>query len=97
MEERLIKTRKFNKETYKVYLCTPTYNGETGYLGVEIEPYVVVETPQNSFGYEDYVHFNSIGYGYCLHRTLPNWIMRELEKINRDILRKFKEEHGYED
>lgn len=86
MEKTLIKTRRFNKETYKIYLIKPSYDGETGICGMEIEPYVQVETPENCFGYEDYVHFNSIGYGYCLHRTLPNWIMKELEKINKKIL-----------
>ena len=87
MEKILIKTRRFNKETYEVYLCKPSYDGETGVCGIEVEPYVIVETPENCFGYVDTIHFNSIGYGYCLHRTLPNWIMRELEKINRNVLK----------
>lgn len=86
MEKILVKTRKFNKEEYKVYLIKPSYDGETGVCGMEIEPYVQVETPENCFGYEDTILFNSIGYGYSLNRYHPNWIMRELEKINKKIL-----------
>lgn len=87
MEKTLIKTRRFNKETYEIYLCTPSYDGELGCCGLEIEPYVQVKAPENCFGYDDTILFNSIGYGYSLNRCYPNWIMRELEKINRNILK----------
>lgn len=86
MEKTLIKTRRFNKETYKIYLVEPSYEGEVGCCGIALDPYVVVETPENDFGYNDIVMFNSHERGYCVHRSLPNWIMRELEKINKKIL-----------
>jgi hypothetical protein len=89
MKTTLIKTRRFNKETYYIYLHQPSFTGESGCLGIDLESYVTVETPENCFGYPDTVHFNSFGYGYCLHRLLPNWIMRELEKENKNILKKY--------
>lgn len=91
MEKTLVKTRRFNKETYEIYLIKPSYEGETGCCGIEIEPYVQVKTPENCFGYEDTILFNSIGYGYSLNMiNHPNWIMRELEKINRKILQELR-------
>lgn len=86
MIKTLVKTRKFNKNTYKVYLVQPEYEGEKGYLGVEVKPYVYVETPENCLGYNDTVFFDKNGYGYGVHRSHAPWIMKELEKINQDIM-----------
>ena len=89
MKKTLIKKRKFQKQVYYIYLNEQSYDGESGCLGIELEPYVSVKTPNNSLGYPDTILFNSIGYGYCLNRSLPNWIMRELEKENKKILKKY--------
>ena len=51
MKTTLICIRKYNKEEYKFYLNEPEYVGELGVCGIEIEPYVSVETPENDFGY----------------------------------------------
>ena len=89
MKKSLVKTRKFNKQVYKIYLHEPEYEGETWGCDIEITPYVSVETPENCFGYSDSVLFYN-GYGVCAWRTLPNWIMKELEKINADIMNKLE-------
>lgn len=86
MEKTLVKTRKFKKEEYKIYLHTPSYEGEVGVLGIKVDPYVTVETYKNDFGYEDIVYFDEAGHGCCFYRSLPNWIMKELEKINNKLL-----------
>jgi hypothetical protein len=88
MLKTLVKTRKFNKETYKVYLVQPSYEGEKGYLDMEIEPYVFVETPENCLGYSDTVLFDSKGHGHTSYRYIQPWIVRELEKINKNIMDK---------
>ena len=89
MKTTFIKIRRFKKESYYIYLNQPSFIGETGACGIEIVPYVIVDTPENSFGYQDSVLFDNKGNGYCLHRSLPNWIMRKLEKENKNILKKY--------
>ena len=79
MKTTLICTRKFNKEEYKFYLNEPEYIGERGVCGIEIEPYVSVETPENCFGYSDTVLINN-GMAYTLHRYLQKWILKKIEK-----------------
>ena len=85
MKTTLVCTRKYNKEEYKFYLNEPDYAGERGVCGIEIEPYVSVETPENGFGYSDTVLMNN-GKAYTLHRYLPLWILKKIEKKMYDIM-----------
>lgn len=85
MKTTLVYTRKFNKEEYKFYLNEPEYVGEKGICGVEIEPYVSVETPENGFGYSDTVLLNH-GKAYTLERYLPRWILNRLERRMLNIM-----------
>lgn len=48
MTRELVQTRKHNGEKYNFFLCSPQYKGETGILGIELEPYVEIETEDNS-------------------------------------------------
>jgi hypothetical protein len=59
--------------------------GEKGVCGIELEPYVSVETPENSFGYSDTVLLNH-GKAYTLHRYLPLWILKKIEKKMIEIM-----------
>ena len=79
MKTTLVCTRKYNKEEYKFYLNKPDYVGEKGICGIEITPYVSVETPENAFGYSDTV-LMSHGKAYTLHRYLPLWILKKIEQ-----------------
>lgn len=81
----LICTRKYNKEEYKFYLNEPSYVGEKGVCGIELEPYVSVETPENGLGYSDTVLLNN-GKAYTLHRYLPLWILKKIEKKMIEIM-----------
>ena len=85
MKTTLVCTRKFNKEEYKFYLHEPEYIGEKGVCGIEIEPYVSVETPKNGFGYSDTVLLNC-GKAYTLERYLPLWILKKVEQKMLDIM-----------
>ncbi len=85
MKTTLVCTRKFNKEEYKFYLNEPDYIGEKGICGIEVIPYVSVETPENGFGYSDTVLMNN-GKAYTIHRYLPLWILKKVEKKMKDIL-----------
>lgn len=102
MKTELLQTRKFDGEEYKFFINYPEYSGEKGVCGVEIEPYIEVETPPNSFGYPDTVLlgekaiYTSNGYfikhekfAYTLHRYLPRWILKKLEKQMIDALNKW--------
>ena len=79
MKTTLVCTRKYNKEEYRFYLNKPDYVGEKGICGIEITPYVSVETPENAFGYSDTV-LMSHGKAYTLHRYLPLWILKKIEQ-----------------
>lgn len=79
MKTTLVCTRKYNKEEYKFFLNVPEYVGEKGVCGIEITPYVSVETPENAFGYSDTVLI-SHGKAYTLHRYLPLWILKKIEQ-----------------
>lgn len=85
MTTTLLFTRKFNKEEYKFFINEPEYVGEKGYCGIEIEPYVSVETPVNAFGYTDTVLLNR-GKAYTLERYLPCWILKKIEKKMLEIM-----------
>ena len=100
MKKELIQTRKHNKEEYKFYLYSPSYNGETGCLGIEITPYIEVETPENCFGYPDYVRLCTVlkydekGKSYydvdivTTHRYLQPYIKKQLKRQMLDLCRK---------
>ena len=85
MKTTLVCTRKYNKEDYKFFLNEPEYVGEKGVCGIEIEPYVSVETPENCFGYSDTVLLNK-GKAYTLNRYLPRWILKKIEQKMLDIM-----------
>lgn len=67
MERELIQVRKHNGQEYKFYCISPSYKGETGILGMEIEKYIEVITPINYFGYPNRItldrqwHFDEKG------------------------------------
>lgn len=71
-------TRKFNGEEYKFFINKPEYVGEKGVCGIELTPYVSVETPENCFGYPDTILLYD-GTAYTLHRYLPKWILKRVE------------------
>lgn len=85
MKTTLVCTRKYNKEDYKFYLHEPDYVGEKGICGIEVTPYVSVETPENGFGYSDTVLMNN-GQAYTIHRYLPFWILKKIEKKMKEIM-----------
>lgn len=71
--KELLFTRKYNKEEYRFFL-------ETMISWVDGKPkkYLSVETPENCFGYPDYVHFSN-GDAYTLHRYLQPWILKRIK------------------
>ena len=79
MKETVIKVKKYLKEKYTFILIEPTYEGENGCLGIELEPYIKVIMPENAFGYNDYVCFNSNDEPYTLHRYLQPWILKDIK------------------
>lgn len=82
MKKTIFKTRKFNGEKYTFYLHTPEYEGEKGCLGLELMPYITVETPENSFGYIDIFFYNGANQsGYFAHRHHPNWIKNQIIEV----------------
>lgn len=85
MKTTLVCTRKYNKEEYKFYLDEPEYVSEKGVCGIEIAPYVWVETPENGFGYSDTVLMYD-DMAYTLHRYLPRWILKKIEKKMKEIM-----------
>lgn len=85
MKTTLVCTRKYNKEEYRFFLNEPEYVGELGCCGIEIEPYISVETPVNTFGYTDTVLLNR-GKAYTLERYLPLWILKKIEQKMLDIM-----------
>jgi len=81
----LVCTRKYNKEKYKFFLNEPEYVGEKGCCGIELKPYVHVETPENGFGYADTILLYD-GQAYTLHRYLQPWILKQIEKKMKEII-----------
>ena len=73
-------TRSYNKEEYIFYKLVPEYAGEKGILGIEVEPYIKVITPENGLGYTDTVLLDSSSKkAYTLNRYLPKWILKKIE------------------
>lgn len=85
MKTTLVCTRRYNKEDYKFFLNEPEYVGEKGILGVEIEPYITVETPENAFGYTDTIMMRQ-GVVYSLNRYFPKWILNRVGKKIQEIM-----------
>jgi len=82
MIDILFKTRKFEDETYKFYMHLPEYDGEKGICGIEITPYITVDTPENAFGYEDTFFYNEqTKSGYFADRCHPAWIKRKIIEV----------------
>lgn len=90
MKTTLVCTRRYNKEDYKFFLNEPDYVGEKGICGIEVEPYVSVETPENGFGYSDTVLMDKWG-AYTIHRYLPKWILKKIEKKINEIMEVYYE------
>ncbi|MBO7714523.1 MAG: hypothetical protein J6S85_13185 [Methanobrevibacter sp.] len=88
MKTTLVCTRKYNKEEYKFYINEPSYTGERGCCGIELEPYISVITPKNGFGYTDTILL-SHGKAYTLERYLPLWILKKIEKKMVDIMKDY--------
>ena len=84
MLKKLVKTKKFEKQTYKFYINEGNFNNEVYY-------YVTCETPENEFGYSDTIllenagRFNDEKIAVSLHRHHAQWIMKKIEKILKDI------------
>lgn len=84
MFKKLVKTRKFEKQTYKFYINEGKFDGEFYY-------YATCETPENGFGYSDIIllenagRFNDEKIAVSLHRHHAPWIMKKIEKILKDI------------
>ena len=91
MKTTLVCTRKYNKGEYEFFLNEPEYEDEKGVCGIEIEPYVSVETPKNGFGYSDTVLMDKWG-AYTIHRYLPKWILKKIEKKMNNIMEVYYEE-----
>lgn len=90
MTKELIKTRKIDNGLYNFFLNKPSYLGETGCCGIEIEPYITIETPENCFGYNDTLLYdNRNGVLYTLHRYLPKWIKNQLLKTYLILSKKY--------
>lgn len=72
---KLLFTRKYNGGTYKFYLCTMI-----SWVDGNPRKYFSIETPENCFGYPDYVHFDNNGNPYTLHRYLQPWILKKIKE-----------------
>lgn len=79
MKTTYLFSKIYNKEEYKFFLNEPEYVGEKGVCGIEIEPYISVETPENGFGYSDTILMSN-DKAYTLHRYLAPWILKKIEE-----------------
>lgn len=86
MIEKLIAVRKHGGEKYKIFVILPEYDGEAGVFGIEEDPHIRIETPENCFGYSDTILFdNRYGKAYTLHRYLQPYILKALERQTEKI------------
>ena len=82
MKTTVFKTRKFDGETYTFYLHTPEFKGEKGCIGIELQPYITVETPENCFGYTDtFFYDHNRKSGYYSWRQHPRWITNKIIEV----------------
>ena len=77
MKKTFLMTRKINKQEYKFYHMD--FTKEESFTD---EPHgcFMVETPENAFGYPDYVYFSE-GKESTMHRPLANYITKKLRSI----------------
>lgn len=93
MREITIARRKYQKETYTFILNLPEYKGETGCIGIEIKPYISVETPENALGYTDTFLYNEQeNDGYFLHISLSTHSIKSVAKSIAKKVDKFNKE-----
>lgn len=90
MKTTLHSIRKYAGEEYKFFINEPEYAGEKGILGIEITPYISVETPDNGLGYTDTVlmDMNSKTV-YTLHRYLQPWIKKRIKDRMLKIINEY--------
>ena len=92
MLKELVFTRKHRGEVYKFYIVRPEFEGEVGCLGIKVDPYVMVETPENDFGYTDTILLsNHTRTAYTLHRYLQPNVLKAIEKQMLNLLKKYIE------
>lgn len=99
MKTTLHSIRKYAGEEYKFFINEPEYEGEIGICGIEITPYIHVETPENGFGYADTVLMDiNSGKVYTLHRYLQPWIKKKIKahmmKIENEFWKNLYEQKG---
>ena len=85
MKTTYLFSKIYNKEEYKFFLNEPEYEGERGVCGIEIEPYMSVETPENGFGYSDTILMNN-DKAYTLYRYLAPWILKKIEERMKSFM-----------
>ena len=77
MTKTYLYSRKHDKEEYKFFLV----NDKSWLSGKEYQ-YIMVEAPENCFGYPDYIHLterNGVILGASgTHRYHPKWILDRL-------------------
>lgn len=96
MKEITVAVRKYQGEEYEFILNLPSYDGETGVLGIEITPYIVVKTPENWCGYNDFFHYNrEHNDGYFNWRYHPMWIRRKIIDVCNKNYDKWLKEYYY--
>ncbi len=76
---KIIKVRKFKGEEYFF-----KYNEGINRNNFE-DSYITCQTPENCFGYPDTVLLSSTGQAYTLWRHLPQWILKQIEKVMHDL------------
>ncbi len=82
MKTTLHSTRKYAGEEYKFFINEPEYAGEIGICGIEITPYIHVETPENDFGYADTVLMDMVSKRFILSIDIYNLgLKRKLKRI----------------
>lgn len=87
MKTIYIATRKHRGEEYKFFLHTPETKGEKGIYGIEIEPFISVETPENGFGYPDTILMDHVtGGAYALHRYIAPSTLKAIQKQMESFL-----------
>lgn len=97
MTNKIIKVRRIQKENYTFILHLPDYIGEVGILGLEVNPYISIQTPENCFGYNDTVLYDIPSKQlYTLNRHLQPWIKKELLKTYKILEEKYLSMEAYE-
>lgn len=77
MKKTYLFTRKIDKQEYKFYHMD--FTADESWIDREYGCFMV-ETPENAFGYPDYVYFDDDKES-TMHRTLAPWKLRKLREI----------------